>query len=751
MTLLVVLAALLSLIHAAPGEEALATRTLAPPAGSGWREAPGEGIDRAIDLTNALRLDEAEAIAHRLHAEAVACEDLRTRAAALDVLGIVARMRGDADAALDYTSEALFLAEQLRDPTLRARAHNDLGRIYFDLFADGRRARAEYERGLALRTKLTPRLLNNLGNLALSESDFAAAVAAYERALRASGKAKDRDGVLAAEHNIGFTLALQNEPARALPHLRRALAIERRLRSPAAARTLLSISEAYRALGRSADALRVLGDARRAASRDELLLATILLREGDLRLARGELAGAARDFDASQRIIERRGDAGSLPLVLAYRAKLRRAEGRARDAARLATEAAERAAAAGQLDTFAQARSLAGAAYRELGDEAAARTAFGEAVEAVERTRTRVAGGRESRQRFFEGEVYPYLQLVELHVARGDAAAALEMAERAKARALRDVVPAGALPEQPAVEFAFTESKVLAFVLPRPRVVTIAATPAEVAALANRFARELAERNLAFRATARQLHDLLIAPLGLPPTPRLVIVPDRELWRVPFAALIDGRDRYLVKTAAITLSPSLRLGAGSPRYTTLFAAGNLPDSAAELREVGALYPRAILEDGATEADVKTRMVEADVIHIAAHGIFDDAAPLESHLVLKDGLFTARELMAMHLNASLVVLSACETAAGRIAPGEGIIGMTWALFLAGCPTVVATEWKIESTSARRLVVALHRNITARARPPADALREAQLEVMREPRWSHPFYWAGFVVVSGRLAR
>ncbi|MBV9494434.1 MAG: CHAT domain-containing protein [Acidobacteria bacterium] len=706
-------------------------------------------IERAISLTNELRLDEAAAIAQRVHAESIECEDLRARSAALDVLGIVARMRGDPDAALSYTSEALFLAERIDDPALRARAHNDLGRIYFDLFADGRRARGEYQRGLALPfrdAKLTARLLNNLGNVAQSETDFAGAIAAYERALRTSEKAKDRDGILAAEHNIGFTLALQNEPARALPHLRRALAIEQRLRSPAAARTLLSISEAQRALGQNADALRVLEQARDASARDDLLRATVLLREGDLRLARGDLRGAARDFDASQKIVETKGDAGSLPVVLAYRAKLRRAEGRARDAARLATEAAERAAGAGQLDTFAQARSLAGAAYRELGDEAAARTAFGDAVEAIERTRTRVAGGRESRQLFFEGEVYPYLQLIELHAARGDAAAALEVAERAKARALRDVVPSGALPDGPAVEFAITESKVFAFVLPQLRIVTIDATPAAVAALANRFARELAERNLAFRTTARQLHDLLIAPLALPPTQRLIVVPDRELWRVPFAALIDAHDRYLVETTAITLSPSLRLGAANARYRSLFAAGHLPDSGLELAEVGALYPRATLRDEATEREVKAHLGEADVIHIAAHGIFEDAAPLESHLLLRDGKLTARELMEMHLTASLVVLSACETATGRIAPGEGLVGMTWALFLAGCPTVVATEWKIESGSARRIVVAFHRNLVQRGRAPADALREAQLALMRETRYAHPFYWAGFVVIG-----
>src|ERR1051325_8693943 len=119
--------------------------------------APRDDIQRAIDLTNALRLDDAETIARRVHAEEIACDDVRTRAAALDVLG----------------------------------------RIYFDLFADARRARAEYQRGLALRSNITARLYNNLGNVALSESDYAAAINAYDRALRASRKAnEDRKSVV---------------------------------------------------------------------------------------------------------------------------------------------------------------------------------------------------------------------------------------------------------------------------------------------------------------------------------------------------------------------------------------------------------------------------------------------------------------------------------------------------------------------------------------------------------------------------
>ncbi|HVR37871.1 MAG TPA: tetratricopeptide repeat protein, partial [Thermoanaerobaculia bacterium] len=137
-------------------------------------------IARAIELTNEWKLDEAEAIATKSLAEAIACNDLVERAQALDVLGIVARSRGDLDAALDYTSEALALAEYANDADLLARTYNDLGRIL-----EGDRARDAYRRGLAQRPHnrvIVVRLLNNLGNLERDESDLAEAVRLYERA-----------------------------------------------------------------------------------------------------------------------------------------------------------------------------------------------------------------------------------------------------------------------------------------------------------------------------------------------------------------------------------------------------------------------------------------------------------------------------------------------------------------------------------------------------------------------------------------
>jgi len=144
-----------------------------------------------------------------------------------------------------------------------------------------------------------------------------------------------------------------------------------------------------------------------------------------------------------------------------------------------------------------------------------------------------------------------------------------------------------------------------------------------------------------------------------------------------------------------------------------------------------------------------------VLHFATHGVLDNAAPMYSHLALaqgdknEDGLLEAWELMQMDLHADLAVLSACETARGRFGAGEGVIGLTWALFVAGTPATVVSQWKVESASSRELMLGFHRNLRALSREPApkaEALRQAALKLMKNPSTSHPFYWAGFVLVG-----
>ena len=108
---------------------------------------------------------------------------------------------------------------------------------------------------------------------------------------------------------------------------------------------------------------------------------------------------------------------------------------------------------------------------------------------------------------------------------------------------------------------------------------------------------------------------------------------------------------------------------------------------------------------------------------------------------------------MKLNAETVVLSACDTARGRIGNGECLIGMTWALFVAGVPTTLASQWQVPSETTTRLMLSFHRKVVdgggsgAKKISKAEAWRQAALVMMNDPRYRmKPYYWAGFVVVG-----
>ncbi len=145
-----------------------------------------------------------------------------------------------------------------------------------------------------------------------------------------------------------------------------------------------------------------------------------------------------------------------------------------------------------------------------------------------------------------------------------------------------------------------------------------------------------------------------------------------------------------------------------------------------------------------------------MLHFATHAFLDDHNPLYSSLILshgrpggspnrEDGLLEAWEILQLHLDADLVVLSACQTARGHPRAGEGMIGLTWALAAAGSAATLASQWEVDSASTADLMVEFHRAWLAGASK-AEALRRAALAVRRQERYRHPFYWAPFVIVG-----
>jgi CHAT domain-containing protein len=189
----------------------------------------------------------------------------------------------------------------------------------------------------------------------------------------------------------------------------------------------------------------------------------------------------------------------------------------------------------------------------------------------------------------------------------------------------------------------------------------------------------------------------------------------------------------------------------------------LPEAETEAKAIARMYghdrSKVFLGRNAREATFKSLAGGYNVIHLAAHGFLDDTNPLYSYMVLaqgkfnqgEDGLLTAREVLSLKLNANLVVLSACDTALGGVRAGEGMIGMTWAFFVAGVPSTVASQWSVETNSTTRLMVDFHQNLTpqsgASARgDKAEALRKAQLTLLDHERYALPYYWAGFSLVG-----
>ncbi len=299
---------------------------------------------------------------------------------------------------------------------------------------------------------------------------------------------------------------------------------------------------------------------------------------------------------------------------------------------------------------------------------------------------------------------------------------------------------------------------------------------------------------------------LLVSPDGaLNLVPFAALVDERGRYLVEgreIVYLTSGRDLLRLRpgapgvrggTAEIVANPDFGVSAGGPRSRLQFSP--LPGTEAEAKELGRLFPKAAVLTGAqaTESALK-RMSAPSILHVATHGFYlvDDvetadtaasrrqweatrdvvqiAAPatnapgqilaaargplLRSGLGLAganresaagedDGLLTALEVAGLDLwGTELVVLSACDTGVGETSNGNGVYGLRRALTLAGAEAHLSSLWAVSDRSTRELMVAYYGELLA-GRGRSEALRRTQLRMLKDPRRSHPFYWAGFI--------
>jgi CHAT domain-containing protein len=176
--------------------------------------------------------------------------------------------------------------------------------------------------------------------------------------------------------------------------------------------------------------------------------------------------------------------------------------------------------------------------------------------------------------------------------------------------------------------------------------------------------------------------------------------------------------------------------------------GPLPFTRAEVETVASLMQpaRVYLGADATEERAKALGADARYIHFACHGLLDRRFPLDSGLALAqpegaggdNGLLQAWEVFErVRLDADLVTLSACDTASGREAGGEGLIGLSRAFQYAGARSVLASLWAVSDRSAAEFMRRFYEALKE-GRPKDQAVQAAQ----RALRHQHPYHWAAF---------
>lgn len=247
--------------------------------------------------------------------------------------------------------------------------------------------------------------------------------------------------------------------------------------------------------------------------------------------------------------------------------------------------------------------------------------------------------------------------------------------------------------------------------------------------------------------------------------PSLILVPHGSLHFLPFAALRDPRTgRYLIEEHSLWTVPSASaldfLGGrelkahgaivvmGDPA-TADRTLGPLPGARREASAVAArLRVTALLGEDATEARLREQARGASVLHLAAHAVLVPSEPRSAYLALAadqvhDGKLEVREILdELRLDgAPLVVLSACDTGLGGHTQGDEVVGLVRAFLAAGSSAVLATLWSIDDSSPTKLMAHFYGSLL-QGKAAEEALRLAQLELLQDPQYAAPYYWAAF---------
>ncbi len=270
------------------------------------------------------------------------------------------------------------------------------------------------------------------------------------------------------------------------------------------------------------------------------------------------------------------------------------------------------------------------------------------------------------------------------------------------------------------------------------------------------------------RRLSQQLYDWLIRPAAqdgaLKDTKTLVFVLDGQLRNIPMSALYDGQN-YLIEQYAVTLSPGLQLMAShsiQPSQSSAIVAGisdarsgfaALPAVATEVNTIANTIASSTLLNQAFTGNALAARIkgsQADIVHLATHGQFSSQLE-DTFLLTWDGRLNVKELAELLRSRDgqnrqaieLLVLSACDTATGDDRAALGLAGLA---VKSGARSTIATLWPVKDKAAALLMTQFYENLRKHHANKAEALRQAQLHLIRQTDFREPFFWSGVVLVG-----
>ena len=680
-------------------------------------------------------------------------------------IAIVYDYQGDTQQALEFYEKAMAIRREMGDKANIANLLNNMGDAR--LLGNEDRALENNKEALAMAEEVgdkasIARCLASIGGAYRRKGDYAQALEFSTRALQLAGEIKDQEIVTGQLRQIARIYIAKAQYQEALDYSTKAAASARQIHSRQDLWNSMEIQgQAYRALHQPEEARAAFDEA----------IATI--EDWSSYVAGGEvekLSQFAEKASVYYEMIDFLVEQNQVPAALQY---------------------AERMKARALLEVLHSGRvEIAGAMSREEIDEEKRLkqqiVGVNEKMEGANAAPALSGQLQAARLEFESFRTKLYVNHPELKVSRGESSPI----------SLADV--ANQLdPGTTILEYAVTETKTFLFVLSQragkldTNVYVIPVRQKELEERVRNFRLQIAERDLRIQSTARDMFKLLLSPAAkeIPPGARLMLIPDDCLWEMAFQALQSPAGRYILQDHPVDYAPSMTVyyemrrlhpeeGGAAP---TLLAFGNpdigktntgrlgevyrdeklvpLPEAEKEVNALKTLYgtkrSKVFTGTQAREEFLKKDAANFSILHFATHGILNDTTPLYSQILLtrgdsaaEDGLLEAWEIMNLNLKADLVVLSACDTALGRVRHGEGMIGLAWAFFIAGAPATVVSQWKVASASTTELMLDFHKQLQSKAArvSTAEALRQAALHLMQNDSYRHPFYWAPFVVIG-----